>query len=183
MRERDKVLSAVSYLLFRKGMMEEYGINRELKWQTGRYGKPYLPDLPRIFFNISHCESCALCAVSDSEVGADVQDSRGISEDIAETVCSAAELAMLREAPDKELMLRKIWALKEAYLKYIGVGLNHDLKQLDFSELADGYILFSKYGGCFTCTENERYDIAVCSKKFFSDTEIRYVGIEELLKG
>ena len=178
-RETDKVLSAVTYLLFRKGIAEEYGISDELYWDSGRYGKPYLPDNPGSFFSISHCDCCAVCVVSDSEVGVDVQDDRGISADLAEMMCSKSELSLINDSIGKEPIIRRIWTLKEAYLKYLGVGLDHDLKKLDFSDVEAER--FRKYDSCFTYAEKGKYSLAVCGEKYFSSDDFCIIKAEDLM--
>lgn len=118
----DKKMSVISYLLLLYALRENYGINAP-KISYGRYGKPYLTDYPDIYFNISHCPKGCVCAVSDKEIGADMQDIRPFSWNIAKRVCCENELKMLECADDRARLFTKIWTMKESYVKMTGEGI------------------------------------------------------------
>ena len=110
----------------------------------GPHGKPYLTSHPALEISLSHAGHMALCAISEQEVGADIQDHRPLSEErmmqlarrfyapeeqaLLETAGAAASSPPGAPAPSnaqKELFFR-IWAAKEAYAKYTGKGLAED---------------------------------------------------------
>lgn len=91
----------------------------------GEKGKPYLRDIP-LYFSLSHSEGRVICAVSDAEVGADLQYPRDM--DMAKTV--ARFFAEEEKREWKELPLKKqeeffyhLWTRKEAYGKLTGEGV------------------------------------------------------------
>lgn len=96
------------------------------------HGKPYLAGRDDLFFSLSHSGNVALCAVSDHELGADVQAHRDVREELLRRICTESEYAALASctpAEKKKLFLR-LWTAKESYLKYLGTGLTRDPSRL-----------------------------------------------------
>jgi len=86
-------------------------------------GKPYLPEVPRVKFNLAHSHEMALVAVAtDTEVGVDVERVRALSDyaAIAERFFPPSEAADVLDLRD---FFRR-WTRIEAVLKARGVGLN-----------------------------------------------------------
>ena len=69
--EKDKKLSCGAYLLLKK-LLAEKNIENPT-FETGKYGKAYISSHDDIHFNLSHSRKIVLCAISDMEVGADVE--------------------------------------------------------------------------------------------------------------
>ena len=69
--DKDKKLSCGAYLLLKKLLSEQNITNPE--FETGKYGKAYISNHENIYFNLSHSGKIVLCAISDMEVGADVE--------------------------------------------------------------------------------------------------------------
>ena len=100
----------------------------------GPHGKPYLASHPALEISLSHAGHIAMCAISEQELGVDVQDHRPMTRDrmmqLAARFYAPGEQAMLEKAgvatapsdAQRELFFR-IWAAKEAYAKYTGMGL------------------------------------------------------------
>lgn len=89
-------------------------------------GKPYIKNHP-FFYNISHSGDYVFCAVSDSEIGADIQrreDTDYIK--LAERFFSDEEKTAVKSCEDitlrKELFYR-LWCRKEAFGKLSGEGI------------------------------------------------------------
>jgi len=84
--------------------------------------------VPRMRFSLAHADGVAVCAVTVGRtVGADVATDSSIGpdpRDVAETMCSAAELEVLRKAPRVERARRLLflWTEKEALVKALGLG-------------------------------------------------------------
>ncbi|MCI1655396.1 MAG: 4'-phosphopantetheinyl transferase superfamily protein [Lachnospiraceae bacterium] len=90
---------------------------------TGPEGKPWIPDAPEIRFSISHSGCWWACAISDREVGLDIQEERSVhAERLAERFFHPAEAAWLRRHGMDQFC--RMWAYKESYLKYTGKGLS-----------------------------------------------------------
>lgn len=89
----------------------------------GPHGKPVLlePNPPR--FSLSHTEGAALIAVSERDVGADVERI-GRAEGIDSMVHPLeAEELRLAAGDAREAAATRLWTRKEAYLKGLGTGI------------------------------------------------------------
>jgi 4'-phosphopantetheinyl transferase len=92
------------------------------------HGKPYLPAVPKLKFNLSHSHRLALVAVAfEMEVGVDVEWLRPLPEclAIAGRFFPPADAAALAEAPAdrREQEFFRRWTRIEAVLKARGIGL------------------------------------------------------------
>lgn len=125
----DRRLSAVAYLLLVYALRNDFGI-KDIKLHFGEYGKPFL-DIHGIYFSISHCKRGCVCVVSDKEIGADIQEIRPFSQQLAERVCCENELQRLEKTCDKAAEFAKIWAMKESFVKMNGRGIGYSLKKAD----------------------------------------------------
>ena len=98
----------------------------ELVMDYGENGKPYLREYP-LFFNLSHSGKYVACAVSDSEIGADIQKCTDANATrIAERFFSEEENRALRTCNTEEERRRlffRLWVRKEAYGKLLGKGI------------------------------------------------------------
>ncbi|MBQ7954289.1 MAG: 4'-phosphopantetheinyl transferase superfamily protein [Lachnospiraceae bacterium] len=103
----------------------------EFAFRYGSHGKPYFEQYPELFFSLSHSGEYVLCAISDREIGADIQkipetDLKRVKREntIIEKFFSDGEKAWCQggEAQHRERFY-KIWAAKEAYMKLTGKGL------------------------------------------------------------
>ncbi|MCD7982165.1 MAG: 4'-phosphopantetheinyl transferase superfamily protein [Clostridiales bacterium] len=94
--------------------------------QRKEHGKPFVKELPEVHFSISHSGGFWVCALSDTEVGLDLQICyQGDSEKLAHRFFHPSEVAWLEEHGFKEFSW--MWACKESYVKYTGVGLREGL--------------------------------------------------------
>lgn len=151
---RDKRLSiGVEYLLMHA--CKELGIDyRKETIVTGSNGKPDFKN-PDIHFNLSHSGNMAMCAVSDSPVGCDIERITEADINCARRFFSPAEVNSIIEAGSIEKMNRmfyRIWTLRESYVKCTGMGLR---KSLDtFSVCFDGSSIC-----IMPREENDRYSL------------------------
>jgi 4'-phosphopantetheinyl transferase len=120
---------------------------QDLRLGFGAHGKPYLPDYPRLSFNVSHSGGCALIAISGGRrVGIDLEhiDHTFDWTSAASIACSTAELAALAKTGEAERQraFYHLWTAKEAVLKGIGTGINDDLPNIavDLPESGDGQL-------------------------------------------
>ena len=99
-----------------------------LEFALAEFGKPYLPAVPDLKFNLSHSHEIALVAVAHGiEVGVDVEWQRPLAEclSIAERFFPAGEFAAFAEVPaaGREAEFFRRWTRIEAVLKARGIGL------------------------------------------------------------
>lgn len=141
-RYEDSLRCVIAYLLLWRALEEE--TDSTLPPPEFRYnenGKPYLKyatkTLTKPFFNLSHTDDFVACALSEQEIGVDVQRKIDWSPELAHHICTAFELRLFEKSSwsdeDKSLQLTQLWTLKESYLKAIGTGLAEEPGKLDFS--------------------------------------------------
>ena len=99
---KDRMLSlgAEGLLLY---ALQKAGRGREaISYRYGAHQKPYLADADGFFFNLSHAGEYAMLAVSDAEVGCDVERIRPVDRKLFTRVLTADERSVLAAAPEAE---------------------------------------------------------------------------------
>ena len=128
--KKDKKLSCGAYLLLKKLLSEEKITNPHFK--TEKYGKAYISNYENIYFNLSHSGKIVLCAISDMEVGADVEYiDPTIDLNIAKHYFYNSEYENIKNAKNRPDEFFKYWVLKESYMKYTGLGMNLKLDSFE----------------------------------------------------
>lgn len=118
----------LAYLLLKRALREEYGIEGTPAFGYGPHGKPLLAGRPDIHFSLSHCREAVACVVSDHPVGIDVESVGRYRERLAAYTMSETELAEIAAAPSPDVAFTRLWTMKEALLKCSGQGLVDGLK-------------------------------------------------------
>ena len=137
--DADKARSVGAGLLLRSALAACGLPDDTPKLVFGDCGKPELARFPGIHFNLSHSGDYALCAVSDTPVGCDIEAPRPVDLHLAERFFAPSERQALAAAPEAEqhALFLKIWTQKESYQKAAGRGLS--LPPASFSVVgADG---------------------------------------------
>ena len=140
----DRKRSVLAFVLLQRALREEYGITEIPEFVYNEFGKPSLPNLP-IHFSLSHCKDAVACAVSDCNIGIDVETIVAYNPDVARRVCTASELEVLRCSSQKDLDFTTLWTKKEAVVKFEGLGLSMDLKKLEMSKYCIDSICCGKF--------------------------------------
>ncbi len=104
------------------------------------YGKPYFTN--NIYFNYSHSKHYIACAISLSEVGIDIDETRPISDEVANRYLDG----------HKDI---KVWVQKEAYSKLKGIGFSIDFSTIDLTQITNANKLI----------ENNKYTCSIYSDK------------------
>lgn len=179
MRKRKDVWTAVTaHRLLCYALIASTGsVPSAQDWGAGEHGKPYLTNFNGIHFNISHSGSMAMCAVSDSPVGADVEQIKPYSDAVAKRIMSDEERRFYLCSPDKQTLFFQIWTLKESYLKYTGAGLTA-LKSVTVRPSENG--VSANVPGRFSLIGLPGYQAAVCSDS--ADFSAEHVGLNALAK-
>ena len=120
-------LSLAASLLLERALHDEGLAAEEIA--VTQYGKPYLPGLPHFHFSLSHSENMALCAVSNEEVGCDIEIPRGFDPKIARRFFHKTECDWLFSHPEEEQSdaFYRLWTCKESFMKALGLGLSLEL--------------------------------------------------------
>jgi 4'-phosphopantetheinyl transferase len=121
---------ALAYLLLRRALREEFGIDEQPLFDYGEHGKPVLVSHPDIHFNLSHCREAVACVVSRRPVGIDVESVSHYKESVARYTMSQQEMDQILHADRHDVMFTRLWTMKEAVLKLSGEGLRDNLKEV-----------------------------------------------------
>ena len=102
-------------------------------------GKPKIAaqhNCPDLHFNISHSRGLVAAAVASHEIGIDVERicTSGYDDSLAKRYFAATEIELLQGMPETERAVgfTRLWTLKEAYLKAMGIGLEQPLNSFAF---------------------------------------------------
>ena len=136
--------------------------------------KPVLICEKGLCFNISHSGDFVALALSDSEVGCDIQEIRPYNPKVAKRNYCPDETAYIENRFNKDESFIRLWALKESVLKFDGSGIAGGLSNYDFSP----YICdesFSAFGCNFFVRKIENTYFALCHKNVQSEIETMYV--------
>lgn len=142
------------------GLLESLEVPLPFAFRYGQGGKPYFKNYP-YYFNLSHSGDYVVCALSEREVGIDLQEHRGAAfERVAQRYFSSAEVFALMHAQDRAAFFFRLWARKEAYGKLSGRGIMEVAGKDLWSggTEADGgeALCFEEYDGL------QGYSMAVC---------------------
>ncbi len=127
-----------------------------------RHGKPYIKGEP-IHYNISHSAQYVVLVTADSKVGVDIQEKKTVyMEAIAKRFFTDKERLAVETCIDEKMledMFYHIWCRKEAYGKYLGVGLNEQVLRTN--------VLSKSLADCEFYNINiiDGYQISICSRK------------------
>ena len=131
-------------------------------------GKPYF-ECGNPYFSFSHSGKYALCAVSETEIGADIEAPRENSAALAERFFTEKEADAVLNADDPDEEFCRLWVIKESYIKATGEGLACPLNSFDAGDKIGEY--------CTWHTELDGYHIAVCTKGDTGEIEIHTVTL------
>ena len=140
----DKFLSIGAWLALEEALKCFPLYNGDKEIIKSKKGKPYFKNEKEIYFSLSHSGNIALCAVSDKEVGADIQLMGEFNDKICKKYFSHSEAQYVFSAStkeEKEKRFFRIWSLKEAYVKMTGEGI-FDFKKFSLLEDNKAFIRF-----------------------------------------
>ena len=138
---------------------------------TGEHGKPYLIDHPEWYFSLSHSGEYAVCVLSSSPVGVDVEQIRPLSIlPLADRYFTDEERAFLHRLPQSEQQTAfyRLWTAKESVLKAYGTGLTRPLNTVPIAagETLTADLPLREYpldGYCLTAAGTDLpYNITFC---------------------
>lgn len=126
--------------LARQMLSEHFG-GAAITLRRDAQGKPFA-NLP-LCFSLSHSGDFAVCAVNRLPVGVDIETLREVPQRTAQQVCSARELEFIYAGGTfNSTRFLQVWTAKEAYLKYLGCGIRHKLREVE-TVSADGSLQIS----------------------------------------
>lgn len=166
LKEDKKVSSITGEIILDELLKDNYKVDyEELNFIENESGKPYIKNKP-IFYNISHSYQYVITAVSDYEIGVDIEKIRPTSiKTINQFATDKEKEYIVSRKEDIYKRLFEIYTLNEAYFKMKGTNLNN-IKSIEFN--------ITNYND-ISCNDNsvsikliddlDGYVIAICEKK------------------
>jgi phosphopantetheinyl transferase len=106
------------------------------------HGKPFYQEGEHLHFNISHCKDGVAVAVSNRQIGVDVESMRSVNVRTVKKCCTKEECAYVFQnrinegennlPEDEAKRFLELWTLKESYVKLTGEGLREPFSQVCF---------------------------------------------------
>ena len=170
---KDKVLSLGAGLLLQKALEDENISIEKCQYKYNEHKKPYIiADEKIIHFNLSHSGEYVICAISNSEVGCDIEKIETANFKTAKRFFSKNEYEIIMQEENLEKrngLFYRFWTLKESFIKAAGIGLSLPLNKFQIILQNEISIIqnFNKDNYYFTeYNEISGYKCAVCSKEF-----------------
>lgn len=131
-------------LILRYLLARFHGLHKgDFSLLRNEHGKPYLVGVAGIYYNISHSGDYIVCALSDSEVGVDIERRTVSRMAVARRFFHPEEIVCLERCTgekQRELFFN-YWSVKESYLKYTGSGLSRSLSSFSVDFPKDQIVL------------------------------------------
>ncbi|MBE6114765.1 MAG: 4'-phosphopantetheinyl transferase superfamily protein [Erysipelotrichaceae bacterium] len=161
LRKEDQYRSILGEILLIK-LLKEFNIEyNSIHITTNQYGKPYIQDLD-VYYSISHSHEYVICAISNKEIGIDIEKIRHIAPVTLKQYATTNEIEYITSI-DKlyERRCFEIFTLKESYFKCMGCDLR-EILNVEF-HISDDSIQCSHTGYSFNLVDTiDGYVIAIC---------------------
>lgn len=122
---QSKLQSLAAGVLLNRAL-EDAGLDvSKIQFEQNAYGKPYIQGLD-IYFNLSHSGDYAICAISNAEVGCDIEKIDRDEEKIAKRFFCDEEyrdIISKKSEEERKTIFYRYWTLKESFMKATGMGL------------------------------------------------------------
>ncbi len=125
-KRKDEFIAARGILRLLMGQITNRKPN-EIRFRKNEQGKPYLDGAP--YFNVSHSGSLIQIAISDVEVGIDIEffGNQRDWKKIMDRFFHESEKETIQSEED----FLRLWTKKEALLKCVGIGITQELSSFD----------------------------------------------------
>ncbi|MBQ8156566.1 4'-phosphopantetheinyl transferase superfamily protein [Candidatus Saccharibacteria bacterium] len=159
----EKLSSVLFPLIYKREAKESIDIPYQ-QIKRNQYGKP-LP-IQGIYYNISHTKKMWCIVFCDSQCGIDIEKSKDIDERIKRRILSKNEKIIGGNILNN-------WVIKEAYGKYLGLGLNIDFRDISTNDIMEHENVTNLSTNDYVC---------FVVSKIPSDIEVTYLKEEDLVK-
>lgn len=184
---KNKQRKLLGEMLAFKGLEECFNLSSDdIIFSYGEKGKPMLKDSTNKFFNISHSGDWVICAISDKEVGIDIEKIKEARLNVANRYFTASEIKSLNslEAQEQNELFFTFWTVKESYLKYLGTGLTKALNSFDVS-ISNNVVTvneskFSKSLHFTSITLDTNHKTMLCSSYQTDNETLKYVNLSKI---
>lgn len=160
----------ISYEITAQEMLDSWTqvvASNQISYTYGPHGKPYVDGQRSIYFSLSHSGDYVLLAISEEEIGADIQLRKDVDfSKIGKHFMTQQEYETWVNQ-DKDLqkeLFYQIWAGKEAYLKLTGEGMTAGFQTV-WLDVEKATIVDSRNAEQVVTTywyEMDDYQLAIC---------------------
>lgn len=161
LHKEDQYRSILGEILLIK-LLKEFNIEyNSIHITTNQYGKPYIQDLD-VYYSISHSHEYVICAISNKEIGIDIEKIRHIAPVTLKQYATTNEIEYITSI-DKlyERRCFEIFTLKESYFKCMGCDLR-EILNVEF-HISNDSIQCSHTGYSFNLVDTiDGYAIVIC---------------------
>lgn len=132
--EKDQMRGLVAKLLVHHAIdPSKPAIEILADWNVNEYGCPYLPE--QAFFNLTHSGNLVALAISESEVGIDVEKIREVDFELLHNYMNAEEWTDILRHEDSQYRFFEYWTIKEALMKGERMGFYLPLEEIKLAGL------------------------------------------------
>ncbi len=173
-QEEDKRRHLLGKILSKTILSKYLEINPiDVAFENNNYGKLSLANrVSNLHFNVSHSGKYVALIVSNQIVGIDIEKYRqDFDYSLVYSSCfTPKELTSVEQSNNKEYPL-SLWAMKEAFIKMLGVGLTDDIINIPALEgkhiiPAENNLITEASAASFSCKEGYGCAFAVAAHKF-----------------
>ncbi|MBQ1328631.1 MAG: 4'-phosphopantetheinyl transferase superfamily protein [Eubacterium sp.] len=180
LKVEDAILtSAGAGLLVQRALKQSFDISKDdIKIRYNEMGKPYLKGREGAYFNLAHSGNYCVVLTDDQECGVDIETKDDRNFAVTRRLFTDKERSLVCNAleDEKQIEFRKIWTMKEAYLKLSGTGISIPLNSFEVApercKVQNGneniYLINET-------SHKEEYIIAIASKKDKFSLDIEYI--------
>jgi len=186
-RPEDAQRMLVADILVRVIVCEKLGLkNKDLAFYKNEYGKPFLTNSDRFYFNVSHSGEWVICAAHNMPVGADIEIVQSIDYEIAKRFFSEHEYndLMQKDALNRLSYFYDLWTLKESYIKAAGKGLSIPLDSFSIKKDRNGITIETEneFRNCYFTQYyiDSNYKVAVCGCENCFSNEVIFNEVDDL---
>ena len=157
-----KAASSAAYSLLFQMLSDHLNMTADnIVIRQNEHGKPIIVG-KNVHFNISHSKNSVVCALSDSEIGVDIEYIGEIRDSVLRKCFTEKEVQRVQTKAD----FYKYWTLKESYLKAVGTGIDRRLDHIEF-DIGDSICCFDDGSAVpyrFYSDIIGEYVLAVCAR-------------------
>ena len=150
-------------------LLHLFGKDYDCLLQYGKQGKPYVPGGPA--FNISHSGDYAVMAVSDQEIGIDIEKTISKRMVLSDSFLTKAELEWIEKEPIPNFFI--CWTRKESIAKLDGAGLQLGFKNFNTLPFSSEKIEIFGKNIYIKTFDYDEHIISVASETQFHDLEMK----------
>lgn len=182
---KDSIHCVCGELLLLYILGTEYSYSKfDLHYSYNQYGKPYLTEYPKCFFNISHSGKWIVCSIGDDEMGIDIEKCDESNLEIAKKYFTQRECKKIfsKLYQDQVKTFTTYWTLKESYLKCKGCGLQFPLNHF---EVCDYQIIIAGKREPYSLWEIDfdlDYSLSICTvqAKNMARPSLHFIDIQTI---